>query len=776
MRVLRKSVLALGVLSLCLAAATGWADDNDAERRKVYEAYLDFSSLVEGGAVTPGWLPDGSSFWYAEGTPQDTVILKVDPIANTSEPLFSTNRLRTVLTDALGHEPVGRGVPFQSLYFTSPTTVSFSVEGTGFLLDLESYELEKMPPAPFEWATRYVVPTAERTTGRTFPQEDFRTLGVQETPEAPSPDGKYFASIKAHNVVLRATIDGREVGLTTDGAPEYPWNLDNARWQPWSPDGKRLVARRVDPSGMGQDVLVKYLKDETDVEYVPTVQAGGTMPVIEFYVIDLRTKQAVKINLGDTTDQYLTMLGWLPDGAEVLLCRVNREFNSLEILAADPVTGETRSVMTERRDTFIKIHHEVFFYGQEGFTLLPDGSGFILESERDGWNHLYLYDIEGNLERQLTKGAFPVLDVVEVDQAGGWVYLTAHGDAERPYDTHFYRVGLDDGGFARLTEGKGQHTTTLSPSKQFLLDTYSSVDVPPRTELRTASGKLLRTLAEADISRLEALGWTPAREFTVKAADGETDLWGTMYFPYDFDPQKSYPVVEYIYGGPQMTLAIRDFNLSTWSFDTFPRALANLGYITVMVDARGTPGRSKAFHDVVFGNWGRYEIPDHAAAIRQLAERHTFIDLNRVGIYGHSWGGYFTFRAMTQAPDVYKVGIAAAPGYDPYRSQLREPYIGLPQKNPEAWEYASTFKDAAKIRGAFMQVGGTSDFFTYRDLIAMSDALIKANVHHDVMLLPNQGHAYFGQSNAYWLEGMVRYFAEHLQGQCPGAQAEGDEG
>ena len=774
MKLISRARPAAVVLAWCLTSSMTPAAEPDGERREVYEAYLDFASLVDGGTVTPGWLPDGSSFWYAEGTPQDTVILTVDPAADTSEPLFDTARLRTALEEALGHEPVGRGVPFRQLSFSSPTTVSFTVEGTGFTLDLDSYELEKVP-APFEWATRYVVSMAERSTARTFPQENFRTLGVEETPEAPSPDGAYFASTKDHNVVLRATIDGRELPLTTDGTAGNPWNLDNARWQPWSPDGLRLVARRIDPSGMARDILVKYLKYDTDVEFVPTVRAGGAMPVIEFYVIDVLSKRPVKIDLGDTTDQYLTVLGWLPDGSEVLLCRLNREFNSLEILAADPATGETRSVMTESRDTFIKIHHEVFFYGKEGFTLLPDGSGFIWESERDGWNHLYLYDIEGNLQRQLTRGAFPVLDVVAVDQGAGWVNLTAHGDAERPYDTHLYRVGLDGQGFARLTEGNGQHMVTLSPSKLFFVDTYSSVDVPPRTELRTVEGELLRTLAEADISRLEALGWTPPREFTVKAADGETDLWGTMYLPYDFDPQKKYPVVEYIYGGPQMTLAIRDFNISPWSFDTFPRALANLGYITVMVDARGTPGRSKAFHDVVFGNWGRHEIPDHAAAMRQLAERYPFFDLNRVGIYGHSWGGYFTFRAMTQAPDVYKVGISSAPGYDPYFSQLREPYIGLPQDNKEAWEYASLFKDAAKIRGKFMQAGGTSDFFTYRDLIAMSDALVKAGVHHDVMLLPDQGHAYFYESNDYWLEGMVRFFAEHLQGRCPGAQAEGDE-
>ncbi len=775
MRRMRRGWLRLVVLALCWTAATGWAGEDDGERRKVYEAYLDFASLVEGGTVTPGWLPDGSSFWFTEGTPQDTVILKVDPVANVVEPLFDTARLRTVIEEELGHEPVGRGVPFRQLVFTSPTMVSFAVEGTSFTMDLESYELEKAPPALFEYPTRYVVSLADRRTARTFPQEDFRLGGIMETPEAPSPDGAYFASIKDHDVVLRATIDGRELPLTTDGTAELPWSLDNVRWHPWSPDGMRLVARRIDPSGMSQEVVVKYLKQETDVEFQPTIRAGGTLPVVEFFVIDVISKQRVKIDLGDTSNRYFMMLGWRPDGSEVLLVRFNRAFNSVEILAADPATGETRSVMTESRDTFVKIYHEFAYAGDVGFTLLPDGSGFIWESERDGWNHLYLYDIKGDLQRQLTQGAFPVLDVVEVDEAGGWVYLTAHGDAERPYDTHLYRVGLDGRGFARLTEGKGQHTATLSPSKLFFLDTFSSVDAPPRTELRTVKGELLRTLAEADISRLEALGWTPPREFVAKAADGETDLWGAMYFPYDFDPQKSYPVVEYIYGGPQINAVIRSFNATSWAFFNFPQALANLGYISVVVDARGTPGRSKAFHDVVYGNWGRHEIPDHAATIRQLAERHAFFDIDRVGIWGQSWGGYFTFRAMTQAPEIYKVGVSAQPGYDPYWLHLYEPYLGLPQDNRAAYDYASPFKDVGKIRGDFMQIGTTTDSILIREVFRMCDAFVQAGVHHEMMVLPDQSHGFTGMGEKYYLETMVRYFAEHLQGRSQNGALEGDD-
>src|SRR4029077_1020950 len=240
---------------------------------------------------------------------------------------------------------------------------------------------------------------------------------------------------------------------------------------------------------------------------------------------------------------------------------------------------------------------------------------------------------------------FPVIDVVAVEE-GAWVYFTAHHDQSRPYDTHLCRVKFTDGEVQRLTRLDGQNVVSVSPLKKTFTVVNSRPDRPFRTDFHTCDGKHLATVQEADVTALESLGHVASEEFTVTAADGEDVLWGVMHKPADFDPKKKYPVIDHLYGGPQVTMVAHHFGLGEDIHSRLDRAIAQLGYIVISVDARGTPERSKAFHDVVYGNWGRHEIPDHVATLQQLAKRHAFIDLNRVGVWGHSWGGYFTIRAL----------------------------------------------------------------------------------------------------------------------------------
>src|SRR5690606_2103656 len=260
--------------------------------------------------------------------------------------------------------------------------------------------------------------------------------------------------------------------------------------------------------------------------------AGSNLYRSELFLVDIFSRQPEPVDLGDTTDQYIRILSWSPDNAELFLARYNRVMSRVEIQAVNALTREVRTALIEESPTFITNHHEAIWGAETGFTLLPDGSGFVWNSERSGWDHLYLYDLQGKLQRQLTSGEWPVKDVVRIDLQGGWVYFTCHSDQQRPYDTHLCRAGLDGKGFAQLTEGKGQHEPNISPSAEYFTDTWSSVDTPPRTELRAADGSRVRLLAEADISRLETVGWTPPKEYVVKAADGTTDLWVTVNFPY----------------------------------------------------------------------------------------------------------------------------------------------------------------------------------------------------------------------------------------------------
>jgi len=735
-----------------------------AAQEAVYHRYLDFGSLVQGGKVMPNWMPDGSSFWYADGTPNDRKILKVDPKTNNVTPLFDVARLRTALERELGHAPAGSGVPFEGLAFLGPNRVSFSVEGRSYELDLTSYALTKqLPPGAFSIET--VISEAERATPGTFQRETLTSLGRRPYPESMSPDARYIASAADYNLALRATVDGHKIQVTTDGTDQVFWDLDTALWYPWSPDGRTLVALKHDTVRLPRLPTIEWLQPVETVSFVPTIPAGGKLYKSTLHLVDMYSMQPVAVDLGDTTDQYVRILSWTPDSSELFIARYNRVMSKVELQAVNRLTRTVRTVLTESSKTFLTNHHEAVWGPETGFTLLPDGSGFIWNSERTGWDHLYHYDLKGKLVRQLTSGEWPVKDVVRVDQKGGWVYFTGHGDQARPYDTHVYRVGLNGKGYAQITDGKGQHSANFSPLAEYFVDTFSTVDVPAKSILRRADGSAIRTLGEADITRLKEVGWTAPREYVVKAADGTTDLWATMFLPYDFDPNRRYPVVEYIYGGPQTTMRPMSFGEDAGDFyrpGNFNRALANLGFVVVVLDARGTPERSKAFHDVVYMSWGKNEIADHAVALRQLGKQLSFMDMDRVGIMGGSWGGHFTFRALTQEPALYKAGISQVPGYDPYRFVLYEVYMGMPQENPAAYGVADVFPLASKLEGKLLLVGGINDTGTQADLFKMSETLIRLGKQHEMMVYPNSSHGAMGKTGEFDMDVKKNFFIREL--------------
>lgn len=754
------------IMMAVACSATPLSAQPDPIQCAMFDRYLSIGLLVNGGQVQPRWRQDGSSFWYVKAAEGERQILKVDPANNEVAPYFDTNRLNAALTEALGYVPATAGVPFENFSELPDGSVQFLVDGHKFKLDLASYALTKLPPddafEDYLGLSQRRLMTPGTFTRRMYLYEN------KAAQEVLSPDRKWFAAIKNDNVWLRSTADGKWLQMTNDGSSEHFWDIESGRFpfgktraytvNPWSPDGSRLVATRIHQPDTTPKEWTNYLNDP--------VAAGG-FPKVSAYILNTMDARVVTLDLGDTTDQYLSVLGWHPDGSAVYLVRLNREFNRIDILAANAATGAVKVILTEQSPTFVRNQHEFFYPGNVGITFLPDGSGFVWESERDGWNHLYLYDISGKLMRRLTSGNYPVIDVQLIDQDAGFIYFTANGEA-RPYDTHLYRVPLSGGKSVRLTEGEGQHRVVFSPSRQYFIDTYSSVATPPRAELRRADGGKIRTLEEADISALKQTGWTPPEEFVVKAADGATDLWGVMYKPHDFDPQKKYPVLEFIYAGPQIAFVNRDFATSTSKSANLPQAMAQLGYIVVMVDGRGTPERSKAFHDVIHKNWGRFEIADHAGAIRQLGARHAFMDMNRVGITGHSWGGYYATRALIDAPDVYKAAIAGSPAFGgsafgrKNMLMMNEPYMGLAWDNREVYDYSDLTRQANRIRSPYMIIIGTEEGL-YLTSMRMVHALIQAGVNHEFVVLPGQHHGYVGAGQTYAIEKIVRFFDQHLQ-------------
>lgn len=744
---------------------------------RVYRRYLAFGSLVKGGRVIPHWLSDGSSFWYNDRSSELSQVIRFDAATETVAPLFDWERLQHVLRTRFSFAPTDGCTAIEQLEFFSHRKVSFDLKGQRCILDLDSYELELAAPPSRDSYADLVYGEVERPRPREFARWKFYATGRRVTcPEAVSSDGRWMAGIEDHNLVLRASADGQVVNVTSDGTPEAFWDFDTTLWNPWSPTGAHLALIKQHCEGMARVPTIEWLQPLEELREIIALPAGGTLYRSELQLFDMSSRRPLPVNLGDTSNQYVRILQWTPDGAELLLARYSRRLDRVELAAVNALTRAIRTLLIEECVTFLAHHHEVLWSQNTGFTLLPDASGFIWRSDRTGWRHLYLYDITGHLVRPLTSGTWPVHQVLRADLANGWVYFTGHGDAVRLYDTHLYRVRLDGGGCARLTEGRGRHSIHLSPSGNYFLDTYSAVDTPPRTELRRSDGTLVRSLREADISALREVGWVPPQEHVVKAADEVTDLWVTLYLPYDFDSNKKYPVVEYIYGGPQTIARALDFADQAFD-DRFPqddhfnRALANLGFIVLTLDARGTPGRSKAFQDYVVGRFGQFEIADHAVALRQLADRLSFLDLTRIGVWGWSWGGQFAFRALTQAPELYKFGICGWPAFDLHRFMLYEIYLGIPQGHSHDYRVADTFALAPRLQGHVLLIGGMNDPSTQADLFKMSEALIRLGKQHQMMCYPYCGHGASGLTAEYDMELKKNFFLQHLLGVAPADRA-----
>jgi len=598
-------------------------------------------------------------------------------------------------------------------------------------------------------------------------------IGKLDVPEQHSPDGEWLAGVYDNNVVMRSTRDGRSHSLTHDGVAERFWDLESTRWRdlpglrvrfnvvsPWSPDSLALVAYRRDTREVFRMPRVNWLQPFESVDFIPYQKAGARIDRVQPVFVELRSGRQTAVQLEQIEDRYIQLLAWYPHGSEALLIIYTRDFKRVDIVAADRETGAVRPILTESSNTWVKIQHEAMFSGEHGFRLLPD-NGFLWLSTRDGWHHLYRYDSKGHLVAQLTAGAWSVYDIAHVGD-DGFVYFTAAIDETRPYDVHVCRIRVEGGPVEQLTQGKGIHGPTFAPNGKAFLDTHSAVDRPQRTDLVKSDGTVLRTVAQMDITRLKEVGYLPPEEFTVKAADGVADLWGVMYKPFDFDPARSYPVIEYIYGGPQMIEAQRFFVVEQSRFPNLIWALAQLGYIVVCLDARGTPGRSKAFHEAVYRDW-TVGIADHASAIRQLCGRHSWMDASRVGITGHSWGGYFSTCALIQAPEVYRAAVSYEPGYDPWDLIIYEPYLGLPQKDRSAYERADLFRQVGQLRGQLMIVAGTSDHYVFNSAMRMTRALIDAGIDHEFVVVPNAFHHFIGADEDYLLEKLTGWFERHLK-------------
>ena len=453
---------------------------------------------------------------------------------------------------------------------------------------------------------------------------------------------------------------------------------------------------------------------------------------------------------------------WSDDATTFAFISSSRDHKSAKLRIATAATGDVRDVFEEVVATQYESGQ-----GRENWEYFPATNEAIWYSERDDWGHLYLYDLAtGEPKLQITKGNFVVTRIRKVDEKARVIWFEANGrEAGRdPYFTHFYRVNMDGSGLQLLTPEDGNHQVTLSPDGKYFVDNFSKPDVPTVSVLRDMAGKLVANLEKADISRLSATGWKPPTPITVKSRDGKWDLYGLMFTPTNLDRKKKYPVVNYIYPGPQSGgVGSRSFSAGRGDH----QALAELGFVVVVIDGTCNPDRSKTFHDLCYGNMADNTLEDQIAGIKELAAKHTYMDLDRVGIWGHSGGGFATASALFKYPDFYKVGVSQSGNHDNrnYEDDWGERYIGL--LKDDNYEKQANQIYAKNLKGKLLIAHGNMDdnvppYNTY----LVVDALIKANKDFDLLIFPNARHGY-GADNAYMMRRRWDYFVKHLIGAEP---------
>lgn len=731
-------------------------EQHEAEYEKLFAEHMARFEAMDCGEVEPRWVDD-THFWFVDGQGGQRTAYWVDAARGERREVFDLPRLRRALEPRVGDLGSEAGLPFDTFELIEDGRVArFELAGHVFLLTLDDYTVREERAAQTRLRT-----LAEQR----FIRQSQRALYPQ-VHEQRSPDGQWLLGESGPNLSLRSKTEEEGRLLTTDGTDLFAWDVQTTRW---APNSRWLAVTRVDDRGVHRVPVVHWLEVHEKVDLMPLPKAGGLLPRREVHFFDIESGRRLELRLGDTRNFHIFPLQWSQDGSEFFLLRVDRPYRRLELLAAHPATGAVRKILEEKADTFIgalrlitELQHRMFFP-------LADGERFLWLSERDGWYHIYLYGLDGRLLRQLTHGHLPVQKVEAIDERTGWVYFLGSDDAARPYDRHLLRVRLSGGDRQRLTEATGEHQVSISPSLLYFVDTHSTVARPARSELRKVDGSKVMELRRADLTPLTEAGWQPPEEFRVLAEDNETVLFGVLIKPYPFDPERQYPVIDYIYNGPFSTWVPRNFS-ERRLHNT--QALAQLGFVIFLVDGRGTPGRGKAFQDVVYRNFGRHEIPDHVATLHQLAAERPYMDLDRVGIYGGSWGGYMTIRALLLRPDVFHVGVATSSLVDLYDHEATgiEGYMGLVEENREGYEYGSNLRLADRLRGHLLLIHSTSDVnVTLSTTMKMVEAFIRAGRRFDLQLLPEQTHIPEGIGRQYWLKAHRRYFVDHLLPPSEGA-------
>ncbi len=705
--------------------------------------------------MEPHWIAKTNRFWYRKASPKGVEFFLVDSSQNTTKPAFDQARLATALSKETKREFKPTELPFDTFEFSEDgKSVHFQIENASWSCNLETYNCKE----------------ARESSAGPYENE--------------SPSKEWIAYVKDFNLYVRFVPTGEIVQLTRDGEqgweyatpipslrPMVTQGTQDPKQRPavfWSPDSSKLVTYRMDTRNAGQF---------TNLQFVPPGQLrprafrvvyplpGEALPKAEPIIFNVRKGKRIDVKTDPLEMQFQGGPGfeWFPDSKGFYYDHGERGEKEIELRTVDADTGEQRVVIREKSDRYVDP-------GETFFRFLHESGEVLWSSERDGWNHLYLYNQKtGELKNQVTLGPWVVRRIVDVDEKSRRVYFLANGREkdEDPYQTHLYSVGLDGKGLNLLTPENANHTVSVSPDHLYFVDSASRPDLPGQAVLRnTKDGSQVRILEQSEAAALLQMGWKYPMPFHGKAKDGTTDLYGLIWRPTNFDAAKKYPIIEMAYTGPQAFFVPKTFGAAVRGL----QSVAELGFVVVMVDGRGTTGRSRAFHEYSYHNLGG-AFEDHVAMLQQMAAQNSYMDITRVGIFGTSAGGYGAAHAILVFPDFYKVCVSISGDHDARldKAWWNELYQGYPVGPDYAEQSNVTLAD--RLKGHLLIVhGDVDDNVHVVETMRFADALMKANKDFDMLIVPNMYHGEGG--NLYLVRRRWDYFVEYLLGVTPPANFE----
>src|SRR5438477_3536475 len=575
-----------------------------------------------------------------------------------------------------------------------------------------------------------------------------------------SPDGKFVTFVRGHNLFLLGVADGKERALTSGGTEEirkaeldwvYPEELDlkTAYW--WAPDSSKIAFLEMDESKVSKYPLVNHESFEGSAEEERYPVAGGSNPVVHVYTVNLNGGKPTLMDTGAETNQYIPRVNWLRDSKQVAIQRLNRPQTQLELLVADAENGRSKVVLSEKDASWINVSDDLYF--------LKDGKRFLWTSERSGYRHLYLYGLDGNEIEQLTRGNWEVAQLESVDDLNGIVYFNA--TEKTPIERQLYQVRLDGKGFTRITKQDGVHTIQFSPNASAFVDTYSSAMTPPQQSVLRSDGSGAVALNENKIAELETYRLSPVEFVPLKSRD-EFELNAWVIKPANFDAAKKYPVLVYTYGGPHAQVVMNQWGGATFLWHEL---MAQKGFVIFALDNRGSAGRGHVFEQSIHFHLGAQELSDQRDGVAWL-KAQSWVDSERIGIWGWSYGGHMTLHAMFEDPGEFKAGFAGGPVTDwhYYDTIYTERYMGLLPEHEEDYRAASPIGKARQLRGKLLIAHGTGDDNVhFANTLALVDKLIGYGKYVLVMPFPGRGHGVSDPPARIFLMNQVtQFFVENL--------------